>query len=308
MEVVIVGGGIAGLACLNALLDKGISALLVEGGTIGSIKLCGEFLSPYAKEALEAWKIGPIQSIENIHIDNLRLQIPAGAISRSIAEVELAKRATSLGGEIMQETKVVDVSPASLLLADGRRLLPNKLVIASGKLTSHQKEFPYIGLKAHIEHSDFQPTLEMHVFPGGYFGKVPISATISNVACLMKKDATLPPLDLTWHKAPVPHFGCKVLPRWQKSFFIGDAAATFPPATGQGFAHAIFSGKLAARYIANDDEGFQDVYMRILAPKMRAALAIHSLILSPFCTKVASSALSLLPKKTLTRFVMIEGN
>lgn len=59
-EVVIIGGGVAGLSCLNALLDQGISALLIEGSTIGTPKMCGEFLAPIAAQQLQRWDVDPL--------------------------------------------------------------------------------------------------------------------------------------------------------------------------------------------------------------------------------------------------------
>ncbi len=307
MEVVIVGGGVAGLSCLNALLDYGISALLIEGSKIGSYKLCGEFLSPYAKESLAAWNIGPIQAISDVYIENLHIQMPAGAMSRAHAELELAKRARNLGGEILEEVKVIDISPSRLLLDDNKERFFKKLVVASGKFSSHPKDFPYIGLKAHVTHSHFEPKLTMQLFKGGYFGSVPISNTTSNIACLMKKEAS-PPLDLDWHRAQVPNFGFKKVPCLPNSYWIGDAAASFPPATGQGFAHAILSGKLAARYIATNTEGFQQKLHTLTKAKMHYALAIHQLMLSPLAAKLACRMLSHLPNKFCSQLAMLEGD
>ena len=65
-KVIIIGGGVAGLSCLNGLLDQGQSPLLLEEKTIGLPKVCGEFLAPFASLQLQKWGIGPIQPIKEV--------------------------------------------------------------------------------------------------------------------------------------------------------------------------------------------------------------------------------------------------
>src|ERR1700722_17562931 len=96
-EIVILGGGVAGLCCLNGFLDRGIYPLLIERGAIGSGKLCGEFLAPDAVELLEKWEIGPIQKLDEISFSakgsKLSIKRRAGAMARSVVELQLAERA-----------------------------------------------------------------------------------------------------------------------------------------------------------------------------------------------------------------------
>ena len=65
-NVLIVGGGIAGLSALNRLVDLGISATLVESGTYPSHKICGEFFSSECLPILSSWDVEPIEKIEHI--------------------------------------------------------------------------------------------------------------------------------------------------------------------------------------------------------------------------------------------------
>ena len=120
-KVVILGGGIAGLSCLNALLDIGVDALLIEGNTIGSPKMCGEFLAPTAVRLLQLWDIGPIVPIESAQFFSRQqqLSIPfpkqAGAIARSEVELQLAQRALKLGGRIKENTAIKKNIPKTAL-------------------------------------------------------------------------------------------------------------------------------------------------------------------------------------------------
>jgi flavin-dependent dehydrogenase len=118
-KVVIVGGGIAGLSCLNALLDRGVSPLLLEGYTIGTPKMCGEFLAPQAVALLQNWDIGPLQEIQQASFfsKNKKFEVvfpkPAGAISRSEVELLLAKRAQKKEGRIREKALIQKIIPGT---------------------------------------------------------------------------------------------------------------------------------------------------------------------------------------------------
>lgn len=203
-KVIIVGGGIAGLSCLNALLDRGVSALLVEGNTIGTEKMCGEFLAPAAVNVLEKWGIGPIQPIKqaNFYAKNKKftLHFPrfAGAYARSSAELQLAQRALKNGGRILENTSITQFTPATkqspylFYLSSGETIEANTAIFATGKLPqlgNKSTSLPYVGLKTHFQQVVNPETLLMYSVPGAYFGIVPLSATTSNFACLAKRDA-----------------------------------------------------------------------------------------------------------------------
>lgn len=275
-EVIIVGAGVAGLACMNAFLDKGIHPLLIDAGTIGSYKLCGEFLSASVCRQLEAWDIGPIQKIDQIQIGSLTLHKNCGAMSRSVAELQLAERACTIGGRILEMTKIEQIFPGSVLLADGTILSCKKLIVATGRFGVAPKEFPYIGLKAHFEHDPLIPHLAMHMIPGGYYGIVPITASTSNIACLVKKEHLHEALklDVDWKQAPVSSFGIKKVPNYPNTCWIGDAIASFPPATGQGCTHAIDSA-----FLATTSQNYNQELLAQIKYKMRLSQCIHTLML-----------------------------
>ncbi len=307
-EVVIVGAGVAGLSCMNALLDCGIRPHLIEAGTIGSQKLCGEFLSQEALLQLEAWDIGPIQKIQDIALFSRRASLSikqaAGAISRSDAELQLAKRAKALGGQISENTKIEKVLPGELILSDGNSLQPKQLIIATGRIGIPPKQFPYMGLKAHFLHDTYTPRLEMRLFKGGYFGIVPISSTTSNITCLVRASCYNQAFvemnrELPYLSSPVGAFGLKKPPHWPNTYWIGDAIASLPPAIGQGFGHAIHSAILASRYLLNNDPiGYRRSLERDLKPKMRWAMLIHHAMLSPAASHIALSLLQKSPQIT----------
>lgn len=315
-KVVIIGGGIAGLSCMNALLDQGVSPLLLEGSTIGTEKMCGEFLSPQAIHLLNRWNIDTTEAIyaADFSTDKKQLTInfkkPAGAISRSQVELSLAKRAQQLGGQIREQAFITKIIPATnttpfyLHLATGEVIQANTAIFAAGRYdqTASVPLLPYVGFKFHFEHIVKPATLLMYSLNNAYLGIVPISKNISNCACLLKSKA----LDndkstknflkqiiesytqlqtifskqdfsnIPWLETRAPQFKRKHLPAWPRAYWIGDALATLPPAIGSGFAHALSSALIAAQCYLNNQQ-----YHPKLKTKLLLGKVMHEIMLRP---------------------------
>jgi flavin-dependent dehydrogenase len=201
-SVIIVGGGVAGLACLNALLDHGVAALLIEAGTVGTPKMCGEFLAPPALAQLKKWQIGPVQTIRqaSFYLQGKKLDLAfteaAGAFARQDLELQLAARARRLGGRILEQVLIQKMLPATenspyiFYLASGEEVVAKTAIFATGKLgqqNSQRVATPYYGLKIHFPHIVKAETLLMYSQHGAYFGIVPVSDKISNCTCLAKR-------------------------------------------------------------------------------------------------------------------------
>ena len=204
IEVAIVGGGVAGLSCLNALLDRNIPASLFEAGTIGSPKMCGEFVAPLAAIQLKNWQINSLNPIrqakflvKNVNF-RVNFKVPAAAISRKDAELCLAERAKSLGGLIRENVNIqtvkisTDDSPHIITFTDGEKISAKILVLATGKYNRAESNFPikpvYYGVKMHLPSIMEANTLHMFSVANAYLGIVPLNQTTSNSACLMRKE------------------------------------------------------------------------------------------------------------------------
>lgn len=295
-EVVIVGGGIAGLACLNACLDRGISPLLVERGEIGSPKMCGEYLPPDVVCLLEKWELGPIQKLSGILITakakSLFIQRNAGAMARSEIEMQLAKRAKQLGGRIVENSNACDIACKTLFLATGKKDRKDYPYIG----------FPYIGFKAHFSHTHFEPKLIMHCIPGGYFGVVPISESMSNITCLVKKQHAPSFLagqnrEILWKECPVPEFGPNKGNYLPHVYPIGDAIGSLPPASGGGASHSLSSAISSVEYyLKNDPLGYREASKAEFYKKYRMARFLHFIMQRP---KLADCVLRNLPPMIL---------
>ncbi len=153
--LVIIGGGVAGLSCLNAFLDKDISPLLIEASSIGSPKMCGEFLAPPAIDQLKQWDIGPLQVIRQARFNAVQFSFPreAGAYSRHHAELELAARAKQHGGRMIEQSPIKTLIPAThrnpylLHLVSGEIIEARDVIFATGQFSQPFKKSNYVGLK-----------------------------------------------------------------------------------------------------------------------------------------------------------------
>lgn len=215
-EIIIVGGGVAGLSCLNALVDRGYSPLLLEGATIGTPKMCGEFLAPVAVKHLQNWGIGPIIPISRVNFYagekqlDIKFSSASGAISRAEVEHQLATRAKKLGGRIRENTYLQHTIPATpatpyrFQLSTGEVIEAKTAFFATGKYGCDSQRnriaTPYYGIKIHFHHAEKSDSLQMFSLNQAYLGLVAISDEISNCACLIKREAVIN------HHSPADYF------------------------------------------------------------------------------------------------------
>jgi flavin-dependent dehydrogenase len=322
-EVVIIGGGIAGLSCLNAFLDKQISPLLLEGGIIGTPKMCGEFLAPHTAMQLKSWGVHSAESIPRAIFYAAQRQYelhfpePAGAISRSEVELQLADFARQRGGQIRENEKILETIAATdssgfvFRLQSGEIIHARTAIFATGnfqRTLTHMATQTYIGIKLHIPKIITANTLQMYSLPNAYLGMIPISKTVSNCACLIKQtlaDKTISgkevfynllnenmdlhnifaEVDFTqssWLQGNAPMFGRRKIHKWPHAYWIGDAIAGLYPAIGSGFAHGVSSAMLAVEcYLQNSPKKYFKQCEKQLKSKLRLGKIMHHLLLNP---------------------------
>lgn len=338
-KIIIIGGGIAGLSCMNELLDLGHSPLLLEEKLIGLPKVCGEFLAPLAFTQLHKWEIGPIQTIKEVcfYINNKQSTIifphPAGAFSRTQAELALAKRAYEKRGRIHEQSSIKKIEPPAngspyiVHLNSGKQLQTNALIIATGKINSSTTPlfFPYQGFKIHVPQVIKPETLLMTHYPGAYFGIVPISPDVSNLTCLVKKNIVehwgtckdffqhllsinplLKQIDFSaieWLEGKAPEFKLQQIPNWSNAFCIGDALASFYPALGYGFAHSVNSAVCAAHFYTYADAPSYNKFMNTeMRWKLKGGKLLHHALMNQSLSKILLSLTQKNPR--VTQFFM----
>ena len=303
-EIVIIGGGVAGLSCLNALLDRGISPLLLEASTFGLPKMCGEFLAPPVIEQLQAWDVGPMHVITQARFNTVQFDFPriAGAYARQDAELDLVVRAKKQGGRMVEQSPIKNIIPAThhsphiLHLTSGEIIEARDLIVATGKFSPIASVSTHVGFKTYISQVIQPETLLMYSVAGGYLGIVPVSDDMSNLTCLVKREeiekagsckaflnSFMPELNtLDWLEGIAPGFGLKTIPSWPHAYWIGDAFASIHPAIGYGFAHAVSSALLAVDYyLKRDPGGYHQVLRHRLRSKRIIGKYLHHLLHKP---------------------------
>lgn len=204
-DVIIVGGGLAGLTSSIRLRQKGHSVLLIEKNSYPFHKVCGEYVSnevlPYLQSlGLDLTKIGA-KEISKLRVTGINglalhgeLDLGAFGVSRYTLDFELYKIAQTIGVDFLLENEVVgiafDQKNHFVKLKNGSSFLSKVLLGAYGKRTKLdkqlnrrfiQKRSPYVGVKYHIKMDSPQDLISLHNFNEGYCG---MSAIEDDKYCL----------------------------------------------------------------------------------------------------------------------------
>lgn len=192
-DVIVVGGGLAGLTAGIDLARRGIKVGLFEKKKFPHHKVCGEYLSlevlPYLKQ-LDVH----LEELGGKHISRLRMSTPSGklieadlplgglGISRFCLDHRLWQVAKDAGVDVIQE-KVIEISyqSSSFALSTRKKNYSSDYVLgAFGKRSSldrklkrsfFDKPSPWVALKSHYRTEHFKDDLvELHNFRGGYCG------------------------------------------------------------------------------------------------------------------------------------------
>jgi flavin-dependent dehydrogenase len=252
------------------------------------------------------------------HTFNFIFPTPAGSLSHLTLDTQLAHQISQQGATLLTQTKVQNLFPASdteefhkLHLSSGETILAKHLLIATGRLLHFSDPSPrmhYMGFKTHFTGLDLDQTLNMFSFPGAYLGLSPIENGRANLACLAKIErvqqdsspqhfmqnliqshpflrqllASGSNLFDSWMEARVPKFGLRSVPHWPRTYWIGDAASTIPPACGNGLSLALASGYLAAEFaICDDPLGFKHSWQQRCSSQILFGKGLHHLFLHP---------------------------
>lgn len=192
-DIIIVGGGLAGLTCAIHLLKSGFGVTLIEKNHYPQHRVCGEYISneviPYLKW-LDADPAGlnPTEitrlSISSANGKTINTELPLGGfgISRFALDHFLYQKALQNGCTFINDTvTAIDFKDDVFSINTAKTgLLNAKIAIgAFGKRSSLdqkmergfiQKKSPWLAVKAHYK-GDFPDDLvALHNFKGGYCG------------------------------------------------------------------------------------------------------------------------------------------
>ncbi|WP_026776220.1 NAD(P)/FAD-dependent oxidoreductase [Polaribacter sp. Hel_I_88] len=192
-DVVIIGGGLAGLCNAIHLSKFGKSVLLIEKNSYPKHKVCGEYISNEVLPYLDFLEINPFD-FGAVKIDNFQLsttnnklisaKLPLGGfgISRYQLDFILSEKAKENGVKILQdtvlninfkddifniETKENSIFKSKIAIgAFGKR----SLLDVKMERSFIKKKSPYLGVKIHVKGNFQEDLVALHNFKGGYCG------------------------------------------------------------------------------------------------------------------------------------------
>lgn len=215
-DVIVIGGGPAGLAAAAAVAARGLDVLLLERRELPADKACGEGLLPGGVRALralgavrhldpEGWSL--LRAIRWIQEDGrsaeARLPAPGGmGIRRLALSAALTARAREAGAEVRDGTPVEshrrEADGATVLLSSGEELRARVLVAADG-LGSAIREREGLslpaaaprrfGLRRHFALVPWTDAVEVHFSPGAEAYVTPVGARRVGLAFLFEEGA-----------------------------------------------------------------------------------------------------------------------
>nr|MBS0036770.1 NAD(P)/FAD-dependent oxidoreductase [Saprospiraceae bacterium] len=194
-DVIVIGGGLAGLSLATLLSRSGVEVLVLEKENYPRHKVCGEFISNESRDFLLGLGLD-IPSMELPEINRFELSFPNGKIhpcplkpggfglSRWTLDHRLYQLAMQSGSEVVTDTRVTqiektDEGPFEIQTSD-RRIFRGKIAIGStGRYSGSLFHSPspsggsvkkYFGLKYHVASSLPDELIQINLFPGGYAG------------------------------------------------------------------------------------------------------------------------------------------
>lgn len=192
-DVIIAGGGLAGLVSALHLSQKGLRILLIEKNEYPKHKVCGEYISNEVLPYLVSMGFDPFdfgaKNITDFTLStpgsrSISTKLPLGgfSISRYCIDAELAKKATEHGTQVHHAT-ITDIQFKEShfnVSTNKQEVFSAELVIGSfGKRSNldvkldrafMKKPSPFLGVKAHYRGDFPQEAVGLHNFPGGYCG------------------------------------------------------------------------------------------------------------------------------------------
>jgi len=205
-QIVVVGGGLAGLATAISLQKLGLEVLLIERNKYPFHRVCGEYISLESMPFLQRLGID-FPRLQLPIINKLRITAPSGTelnaplplggfgISRYKLDALLVEVYKSLGGQLLESTTVerIERKNDGFIVTTQNEIVNSNLVAAAFGKRSHLGKIPglhpekkspagnFIGVKYHVIGNLPSDIIELHSFPNGYCG---ISQVEDGIHCL----------------------------------------------------------------------------------------------------------------------------
>jgi menaquinone-9 beta-reductase len=225
-NVIIIGGGLAGLTSAIHLCRKGLQVTLIEKHGYPRHKVCGEYISnevlPYLKwlgadpAALQPAVINRVRiSTANGKYTEAALPLGGFGVSRYALDYYLMQIAVDNGCKVLEDT-VTDVAFSNdtfrVYTSDHGILQAGFVLGAYGKRAALDQQLerdfatqrsPWLAVKAHFE-GDFPDGLvALHNFKGGYCGISKVEHGILNICYLVSYASFKQHKDIQTHREEV---------------------------------------------------------------------------------------------------------
>lgn len=209
LEIIIIGGGLAGLTAGIHLAKNNISVTIIEKNTFPKHKVCGEYISnevlnyfdslDIRLSDLKPTTITKLQfSTTNGTTANTKLPLGGFGISRFELDFYLYKKALNLGVKILKD-EVLDIAfeneKFTVSTAEGKLLQADFVIGAFGKRANIdlklnrnfiQQKSPWLAVKAHYSGDFPNDLVGLYNFKGGYCGVSKVENNTINICYLVE--------------------------------------------------------------------------------------------------------------------------
>ena len=206
-EILIIGGGLAGLTAAIHLSKIGIQVILIEKNEYPKHKVCGEYISNEVLPYLNYLDLN-ISDLHPTNIKNLEFSTVSGkiiqstlplggfGISRYTLDEYLYKKAIANGCKIIQDTveSIVFNNEEFTVTTSDKTIFKSEIVIgAFGKRSNIdqklnrnfiQKKSHWLAVKAHYSGDFPNDVVGLHNFKGGYCGVSKVENNSINICYL----------------------------------------------------------------------------------------------------------------------------
>ncbi len=229
MQIIVIGGGLAGLLSSILLNRRGFRVVLLEKKAYPFHRVCGEYISNEVAPFLQAVGLYPpeVSQIDQLWVtapNGTVLEQPLGTggfgVSRYAFDLFLSQVAKREGVTVRENSTVEQVvflenKEAFEVQLKGGELLTAPVVIgAYGKRATLDKQLdrpfmhyrsPYMGVKYHVRYAFPDRRIALHNFQGGYCGISKVEGERYNVCYLAERAAFKPHGDLPTFERAVLH-------------------------------------------------------------------------------------------------------
>lgn len=248
-DILIIGGGLAGLTAALHLQQAGIEVVLIEKDPYPHHKVCGEYISnevlPYLKwlnadpSVLHPSVISKMQ-FSTVSGRSIAARLPMGGfgVSRYQLDHFLYQKFLAKGGIVIQDTvnSVVFEKDNFLVLTQCETQYTARQVIgAYGKRSSIdlklkrkfiQQKSPFLAVKAHYRGEFEDELVALHNFKGGYCGVSKIEDQKINICYLANYETFKTHKNITAYQENVLYQNKHLKSLFEKSELLFDAPIT----------------------------------------------------------------------------------